>query len=339
MAAALPAAGAIPVIHPGVFKGRELTRKERRLRASLEPVNALLEGGIARGRISEIVGRRSSGKTSLAAAFISNATRRGEVAAIIDMANAFDPATMAEAGIELARVLWVQPGQGLKPEKIEAAFDVCQRQINSGGPSQYPLPGQGWSISKSARHQLNSASRCCLRAAELVLEAGGFGLLVMDIGARAFTLTQSSALRLARMAERSGTAVIVLASRPVCGTFAALTLDLAPIRSIFSRSSYARSGGLKKLRTASARTPYFKNGIPFPCSLPEPGEGKGGIASTTRPHIFTTGGESLFEGIEIKAHIRRNKIGRCDVTAQWRSLVTPADHTMLPKTPKAIRIA
>ena len=116
MAAALPAAGAAPIITlPGVFKGRELTRKDRRLSACLEPVNILLEGGIPRGRISEIVGRRGCGKTSLAAAFISSATRRGEVAAVIDLANAFDPATMAEAGVELSRVLWVHPGSDAAP--------------------------------------------------------------------------------------------------------------------------------------------------------------------------------------------------------------------------------
>ena len=115
MAAALPAAGTAPIIAlPGVFRGRELTCKDRRLSASLEPVNVLLEGGIPRGRISEIAGRCGCGKTSLAAAFISSATRRGEVAAVIDLVNAFDPATMAEAGIELSRVLWVHPG-GIRP--------------------------------------------------------------------------------------------------------------------------------------------------------------------------------------------------------------------------------
>src|SRR5208282_557999 len=131
MAAALPAAGAAPIITlPGVFKWRELTRKDRRLSACLEPVNTLLEGGIPRGRISEIVGRRGCGKTSLAAAFISSATRRSEVAAVIDLANAFDPATMAEAGIELSKVLWVHPGDILAPLGGRSQF--------SGWSGKYP---------------------------------------------------------------------------------------------------------------------------------------------------------------------------------------------------------
>jgi hypothetical protein len=344
MAAALPAAGASPIItHPGVFKGRELTRKDRRLSASLEPVNALLEGGIPRGRISEIIGRRSSGKTSLAAAFISSATRRGEVAAVIDIANAFDPATMAEAGVELSRVLWVHPS-GLEPEKVEAALKVYRHQTNLRTPLPYPLPDQGegtgagdcYTSNKfqpnvegtefpNRRRSSNSAARCFLRAAELVLEAGGFGLLVMDFGERAFTLTQSSALRLARIAERSGTAVMVLATRPVCGTFAALTLDLTPTRAIFSRGLFA--GGLKN-RTIS---PYLKKRLMYP--LPDQGEGKG-VGST-----FIPTGNPLFEGLEIKARIRRNKIGRCDLTAQWRSLVNHADLATPPQAPKAVRIA
>src|ERR1700724_2992612 len=63
---------------PGVFKGHELTRKDRRLLSGIAPIDALI-GGIARGRISEITGPISSGKTTIAAAFATAASRRGEV--------------------------------------------------------------------------------------------------------------------------------------------------------------------------------------------------------------------------------------------------------------------
>src|ERR1700730_3113435 len=53
----------------GVFRGRELTRKERRLTCGIAPVDRLIGGGIVRGRISEIIGNPGAGKTSLAAAF------------------------------------------------------------------------------------------------------------------------------------------------------------------------------------------------------------------------------------------------------------------------------
>ncbi len=309
MAAALPAAGAASIVTlPGVFKGRELTRKDRRLSASLEPVNTLLEGGIPRGRISEIVGRRSCGKTSLAATFISSATRRGEVAAVIDLANAFDPATMAEAGVELSRVLWVSvPSPTLSWERVrERVTDTFQVS------PQFTI---------RRRNPLSGVARSFLRAAEMVLEAGGFGLLVMDFGENGFTLAPSSALRLARMAERSATAVLMLASRPVCGTFAALSLDLIPTWTIFSRSH--RQGSEIKSKQ------YLKCiSHPHPRPLPRLNVGEG-----------TDTQMALFEGIEIKATLRRNKIGRCGLSAQWRSLVNPSDLINHHHTSKAIRSA
>ncbi|HZZ08483.1 MAG TPA: hypothetical protein VFE43_08055 [Candidatus Binataceae bacterium] len=73
-------------------------------------------------------------------------------------------------------------------------------------------------------------------AAEMVLGAGGFGLVVIDLGSYARTLTSSAALRLARAAERSSAAVIVLAERRTCGTFAALSLVLGRARPFFSRT-------------------------------------------------------------------------------------------------------
>jgi len=356
MAAALPAADAAPIITlPGVFKGRELTRKDRRLSACLEPVNTLLEGGIPRGRISEIVGRRGCGKTSLAAAFISSATRRSEVAAVIDLANAFDPATMAEAGIELSKVLWIHPGCGVAPlkgsrffrwyeEYADNGFEEVKGILEERRPHPGPLPGQGEGIKSGPRQTKNF-----LRAAELVLEAGGFGLLVMDFGESAFTLPQSAALRLARMAERSGTAVLMLAIRPVCGTFAALSLDLASTRSIFSRNRFGKFGRWEPERKLNHWLKSDRH--PHPNPLPGQGEGTaprfGQAPEKNLPRLNVgernkrefTAAPALFEGIEIKASVRRNKIGRSGLSAQWRSLVNPSDLTSPTQASKAARIA
>ena len=90
----------------GIFRGHELTRKDRRLSSGLAPLDALIDGGIPRGRISEITGRAGSGKTSIAASFAAFATRRGEVAAWLDSSGSFDPESMAAAGVELRRMLW-----------------------------------------------------------------------------------------------------------------------------------------------------------------------------------------------------------------------------------------
>jgi recA bacterial DNA recombination protein len=178
----------------GVFRGHELTRKDRRLACDIAPLDALLGGGIARGRVSEIIGRPGSGRTSLAASFAASALRRGEVAAWLETSGAFDPASFAAAGIEPALILWA-----------------------SIPPAAAPRQGR------------------VLKAAEMVLAAGGFGLVVVDFGDAARAVPQAAALRLARAAERSGAAVIVIAPHRMCGTFAALSLVTHRARPVFGR--------------------------------------------------------------------------------------------------------
>ena len=185
----------------GVFTGRELTCKARRLSSGLTLIDHLLGAGIVRGRISEIVGPAGAGKTSLAACFVASATRGGEAAAWIDSAGSFDPVTVAAAGADLTRVLW-----------------SCPRSIHSSEQSRQPV-----------------ATAASVRAAELVLEAGGFGLVVIDFGNSTRAIPHSAALRVARIAERTSTAVIVLAAFRMCGTFAAQSLMLSRNQACFSR--------------------------------------------------------------------------------------------------------
>jgi hypothetical protein len=184
----------------GVFRGRELTRKARKLASGIAVLDALLEGGIARGRVSEIIGRAGTGRTSLVAAFAANATGRGEVVAWIDAAGAFDPASIATAGVELARVLWASI-----PQEASRARPASSREGR------------------------------VLKAAEMVLEAGGFGLVVIDFGDIFRAIPDSAVLRIARAAERSGAAVIAIAPRRICGTFAALSLTMNRAGASFSR--------------------------------------------------------------------------------------------------------
>ncbi|MFZ0888881.1 MAG: ATPase domain-containing protein [Candidatus Binataceae bacterium] len=206
-----PANASQPLEFAGVFLGRELTRKERRLSSGLISLDTLIGGGIVRGRISEIVGPSGSGKTSLAARFIAAATRRGEAAAWIDLAGAFDPASAAASGVDLPRTLWVHPA---------AASSGAGRARDPERP--FPF----------FRNQVEKKFQ---RAIELVLKAGGFGVVVVDFGNGARALLQSTALRIARLAERAGTAVIVLGSHRMCGTFAALSLALKCGRVSFTR--------------------------------------------------------------------------------------------------------
>ena len=194
----------------GVFRGHELTRKDRRLSSGLAPLDALIDGGIPRGRISEITGRAGSGKTSIAASFAAFATRRGEVAAWLDASGAFDPESMAAAGVELRRMLWAS---------MKMATTTASR-----------IARATLVVSPRARHQ-----SAIVKAAELVLEAGGFGLVVVDFGEAPRALAYASSLRIARAAERSGAAVIAIAPWRMCGTFAALSLVASRAETSFSR--------------------------------------------------------------------------------------------------------
>ena len=62
------------------------------------------------GDITEIVGRMSSGRTSVVLACLRDVTRDGRVAAVVDADHAFDPRSAERAGVDLSRVLWVRCG-------------------------------------------------------------------------------------------------------------------------------------------------------------------------------------------------------------------------------------
>ena len=79
-----------------------------RLATGISEVDRLLGGGFPRGRLSEISGAASSGRTSLALALLARSTGAGEVTAVVDYADAFDPNSADNAGVLLDRVLWVR---------------------------------------------------------------------------------------------------------------------------------------------------------------------------------------------------------------------------------------
>lgn len=68
---------------------------------------------IERGGITELVGRPSSGRTSLFTGCLRDVTARGGLAAFVDTDHVFDPVGAARAGVDLSRVLWVRCGHRL----------------------------------------------------------------------------------------------------------------------------------------------------------------------------------------------------------------------------------
>jgi hypothetical protein len=85
----------------------------------------LLGGGFPRGRLSELVGPRTSGRTRVLLGSLAGVTARGALAALVDAADALDPASAAAVGVDLARLLWVRCGG--EPVTALRAADVLLR--------------------------------------------------------------------------------------------------------------------------------------------------------------------------------------------------------------------
>ena len=87
---------------------------------------ALGVGGVPRGRITEIFGAESSGKTTLAIHVIAEAQKQGGVCAIIDAEHAFDRFYAEQLGVDVNNLWIAQPDNG------EQALEIAEQLINSG---------------------------------------------------------------------------------------------------------------------------------------------------------------------------------------------------------------
>ena len=87
---------------------------------------ALGVGGVPRGRIIEIYGPESSGKTTLALSCIAEAQKNGGVAAFIDAEHALDPVYAQQLGINIEDLYISQPDSG------EQALDIVEKLVRSG---------------------------------------------------------------------------------------------------------------------------------------------------------------------------------------------------------------
>jgi hypothetical protein len=150
-------------------------------------LDAALGGGLRRGHVSEITGARSSGRTSLVCRLFAEATARGELVALIDTHDRFDPAMAAAAGIDLTRLLWIRD-RGDAPR--------------------------------------------ALKAMNLVLQAGGFGIVAFDLAdARVPELRRfphTTWMRLARIIEGGQTVALLVAREHLSRSPGGVTLALDP---------------------------------------------------------------------------------------------------------------
>jgi hypothetical protein len=149
-----------------------------------------------RGRISEIVGARSHGRTSLLHALLAASARQGEHAALVDSADGFDPVSAAAAGVELSRLLWVRCGGN-----VEHA----------------------------------------MRAADLLIQAGGFGVVALDLVEASIAglnrIPATAWFRFRRAVESTPTVLAVVAGRPLAKSCSSMTVKMPPRRAVFTGRS------------------------------------------------------------------------------------------------------
>lgn len=195
----------------------------------------LLTGGIARGCLTEICGTASSGRTSVLLFALARATQRGEVCALVDASDAFDPASAAAAGMEMSRLLWVRCGEKYPSRKHSSAVrragcaktsDSCQ-----GTPSGIPQVAEkklGFSRWESQLGQM-------LKVTDLLLQSNGFGMIALDLGdvpvPSARRIPLASWFRFRRAIEHTPTALLVLEQQPIAGSCSSVLVKVSGARS------------------------------------------------------------------------------------------------------------
>ncbi|HEV2400059.1 MAG TPA: hypothetical protein VGS27_24180 [Candidatus Sulfotelmatobacter sp.] len=178
-----------------------------------------LTGGLPRGSLTEICGSASSGRTSVMLAALAAATRRGEYCALIDASDALDPHSVAAAGVDLDRLLWVRCNEN-PPRRHR------DTEKTSGG--------------KNLRNREHSEHRLeqVLRATDLLLESGGFGLIVLDLGdippQAARRIPMTTWFRFRRSVEHKPTVLLAIEQQPIAGSCSSLLLQLGATSSQLS---------------------------------------------------------------------------------------------------------
>ena len=175
----LHAVSHIPELASHLVTAQRLEELRGHRSSGLAEIDALLGGGWPRAALSEITGRRSSGRTSVLLASLARAARAGEAVALVDTGGALDPRAAAACGVPLPRLLWIR----------------C-------APAQ------------------------ALKAADLVVSAGGFDVLAVDLGDEQPRVPTAAWIRLKHGAERQGTSVLVATSARAVGAFAAAAVEL-----------------------------------------------------------------------------------------------------------------
>jgi hypothetical protein len=204
-----------------------------------------LTGGLARGCLTEICGTASSGRTSVLLFALARATQRGEVCALVDASDAFDPASAAAAGMEMTRLLWVRCGGKYPLRKKNKDKDhVLARKADylrtddsyQGMPSGIPQVAEkrfGFSRWEAQLGQM-------LKVTDLLLQSNGFGMIALDLGdvpvQSARRIPLASWFRFRRAVEHTPTALLVLEQQPTAGSCSSVLVKVSAVGSHLSEN-------------------------------------------------------------------------------------------------------
>jgi recombination protein RecA len=181
-----------------------------------------LVGGLPRGAMTEICGAACSGRTSLLLSALASRTAEGEVCALVDARDSFDPLTGDAAGIALGKLLWV------RCQNIEQA----------------------------------------LRATDLLIQAGGFGMVAVDLNdVPTRTVRQvplNAWFRFRRAVEDTPTILLLLEQEPHAKTCASLVVRLEAGEARWTEASASCYPFAKLLRGFSVRADVVRTRIQMP---------------------------------------------------------------------------
>jgi len=259
--------GAIPKLAAVVPAARLDVRLASEMVSSGIPQLDLLTGGLARGCLTEICGPASSGRTSVLLFALARATQRGEVCALVDASDAFDPASAAAAGMEMGRLLWVRCGEKYPSRKYPSAASAdCGKTNDSyqGVPSGIPQDWDGHVCSgatspsqslpalavegsrglcrgnfsnwkKPERQRWESQLAQMLKVTDLLLQSNGFGMIALDLGdvpaTSARRIPLASWFRFRRAIEHTPTVLLVLEQQPIAGSCSSVLVQVSGRRS------------------------------------------------------------------------------------------------------------
>lgn len=178
-----------------------------------------LTGGFPRGGLTEICGAASSGKTTVLVAALAAATRRQESCVLIDASDSFDPSCGAQSGMDFRKLLWVRCGVSLCACGPAVAKTRIFNRREHRGPQK----------KAAVEHRLEQV----LKATDLVLQSGGFGLVALDLAGMPQKFVRriplASWFRFQRAVEHTKTALLVV-SEFACGhTCATLALKFSAL--------------------------------------------------------------------------------------------------------------